>query len=510
MTDRLRRVIFGSAAFWFAAVMPLSLQAAGVLSVQELNQAQAQLVGHAVQVEGRILLLGKNQLRLRNCDMVFRADGALPEIPRRARNVEITGRIIKEDARPFFQIDSLRELPDDIDTFQNKRRQVPAHSIADWIKLGDWATARGMFYKDQELLSRGEEAYLKGISIERTHIPKNDANGFFKLAAKVQRMNLPESLSQSLVHEGYYLLWHASQQEKSVDALEQLATSMARDLPGATEPLVADVAALRKEYLSRPLPTYDAADARKRHEIHRILYDDVVLRSIVGRLAPDASNGFEIADMIDRQLPERHALAESYRNKTLAVRAAEVEKLPRKEVLALADQYRSRDQPRQAEQVLETWLTLRLRKLPPDDTEGMLQLADEYRTLLKRPDAALRLLLDAYRRNPDSAEVKEQLERTGLHLRDGIWLTDEQFTARPEGKIDQAMREGRVEAGMTGTQVRKSLGEPQKMSRTASSGQITEVWIYTQADSSQLAVQLNKRRRQPELSVIGVTHLRSQ
>ena len=511
MNITFRHLMLGCAVWWFAFVTPLSLQAADrVLSVQDLNQMHPQLGGRIVIVEGRMLVLGKVQLRLRNCDLIFRADAGLPEISRRARNVEITGQIISDEAKPYFQVSSLRELPDDIDTFQQKRRQVTANSVADWFKLADWAKRRGMFYKDQELLSRGEESYLRGIAIERNRIPKNDSTGFFKLAEKVQRMELPETLYQSLVHEGYRVLWEASQQEKSIEALERLAAAMARDLPGATEPIVAEDTELRKAYKARPLPTYETADGKQRLEIHRLLYDDVVLRSITAKLAADASNGFEIADLIDRQLPERHSLAESYRNKTLAVRAAEVEKLPRREVLELAEQYRSRDQPRQAEQVLETWLTLRLRKLPVDDTEGMLQLADEYRTLLKRPDSALRLLLDAYKRNPASAEVKEQLERAGLHLRDGVWLTDEQFTARPEGKIDQAMREGRVEAGMTGTQVRKSLGEPQKMSRTASSGQITEVWIYAQADSTQLAVQLNKRRRQPELSVIGVTHLRTR
>ena len=94
------------------------------------------------------------------------------------------------------------------------------------------------------------------------------------------------------------------------------------------------------------------------------------------------------------------------------------------------------------------------------------------------------LLQDAHSRYPDSEELVARLEKLGYRYRDNRWLTAAEFQKLPEGRIEQAIRDGRVEAGMTAGQVLKSLGQPLSSTRIATAGQVQEVWIYGQSGSS--------------------------
>ena len=162
----------------------------------------------------------------------------------------------------------------------------------------------------------------------------------------------------------------------------------------------------------------------------------------------------------------------------------------------------------EADHLIETWLTIRLRKLEADDTEGLLELTDDYRKLLRQNDVANRLLIDAWKRNPKAADFTERLENEGYHLDGTNWVTAAEFNSRPEGQLEQAIREGRVEPGMTVSHVRRSLGEPAAQARAATAGQVTEVWRYEFSGSTQLVVRFVRRAAQAEMTVVGVAHLR--
>jgi hypothetical protein len=282
---------------------------------------------------------------------------------------------------------------------------------------------------------------------------------------------------------------------------------IAERLSGSRDPLPHPYAELRKEYFASPLEVYASADATTRGTLHRLLYCDVLLRTLTHDLAADGSNGFVIAERIDKQIPEQHALAETFRDRALAVRAREVESLSKAEMLALAREYRDRRQIPQADQLVEAWLTLRRRRLDPQDTEGLLQLTDDYRQLVRRNDLADLLLKEAWKRNPRLTDIAERLKQAGYRLHEGVWLSEAEFNARPEGQLEQAIRAGRVDIGMSASHVRRSLGEPQSLARAATAGQITEVWTYEQAAATRLVVRLTRGRRQSDLKVAEVSQL---
>jgi hypothetical protein len=283
---------------------------------------------------------------------------------------------------------------------------------------------------------------------------------------------------------------------------------MAQELPGATDSLNFWPADLWKRYELSAQETYAAADPAGRQRIHRLLYVDVLLRAITPRLAADGSNGFEIADEIDRLIPEQHAVAEKFRDRALAARAAEVEKLTRSQMLDLREQYRERGQTQVAGRLIESWLTLRIRALEPDDTEGLLELTEDYRRLLKRDDLADRMLIEGWRRNPKASDLVERLDKAGWRLVEGSWITESDFANRPEGRLDRAIRAGLVEHGMTLAQVRRSRGKPDSLSRSVTAGQVTELWSYAVSNESHLIVRFVKRPGQEEATVADVTQSR--
>lgn len=477
------------------------------VSVQELQANRTKFLGRATTVEGRLTSFGKNLIRLRKCDIPFRTSEQIPTVPGLPKFLELTGQLTLEEGRYVFNVASYKELDSDLDIFEERRKGIREKKPSSWYQLADWAHSRGKFYNDTPLLEKAESAYLKGVEIERGETPADRGQHLLKLAAKAKGFELPESLRLSLVHEACYeYMQQAAKQTKS-EELEELAGTLDRLLPDCQTPLKGDHSKLLASYRRDPVGVYDKAAEEDRLVIHRMLYADIVRRSIETKLAADGSNGFEVAELLDDRVPEFHDVAEKLRDQTLAKRATEVQQRTRSEVLKLAADYRARKQEAPARQVIESWLTLRQRKLEPDDIEATIYLAEDYRTLLQSHDAANRLLLAAAKRRPESTELQERLQRAGFRQKDGVWLSAKELTGRAEDPAERAAREGRIEPGMTGSMVRRSLGEPRSIGRAASNGQISEVWSYGQGGQMRLTIQLSKRPQQQELRVLDVNQI---
>jgi len=463
-----------------------------------------------VTVEGRLSLYGKDRLRFKNCDMLFLSKSELPVLAKSAARVtvEVTGKVRfdKRTSNYTFDISMVRELGKDIDTYHDMKRKIREESPEKWYELGRWAESRGNFYKDDELLEKSGEAFAHGLDIERRALARDNPEGLLELVEKAKLHRLPSKLWDEIVHEAFFLLAQKSRGEPPEKGKE-LARRMEQQLPGSTKPaLISDD--LLKKYEAAPLETFAKADSQDRPTLNRILYSDLLLRTITAKLANDDSNGFAIADQIDLLLPERHRNAELYREKALASLAAEVEHLTRRQMLDVAERYRKRDQVQKADRLIETWLQLRVRALDPDDTEGTLQLSDEYRRLLRRDDLADRLLIDAWKRNPKAADLVERLEQSGYHLFEGTWISDADFKNVPEGRMEPSIRAGKVEIGMTPGQVRRArAGSPDALSRAVTAGQVTEIWSYHLSDGSKLVVRMAKRLGQTEFAVLEVGQL---
>lgn len=486
---------------------------AQALSVEELNEkVDAWRAGKKIpppiryQVEGRGVVAGRHRLQFKNCKVPFESRSDLNELTRRNANVEVTGTIVRnEPAGTYvFQVESARELPGDLDVFLEKRRELRKAPAEKWYELGRWARRRGEFYRDHELLARSEEANLQAVELDRQALSRENPQGLLALAETARELQLPDKVTHELVHEALVAQWRSSRKQTG-EALTDLLKQITARLPGATEPLPTFDVERQREYFSAPRETYRQADAEARRTLHRMLYADVLLRTILPELAPDGSNGFAVAEKLHRLIPEQHALIESLRNRALAARAREIEKLSKSDMLALAQQYRDLQQPLAAEQVMESWLMLRQRRLDPDDIEGLIALTDEFRKLLQRHERADRMLIDAWQRNPKATDLAERLQQAGYRLFEGKWLTSTEFNNRPEGRLEQAIRAGRIEPGMTSGNVRRSLGEPQRLARAATSGEINEVWTYDSSGTTRLTVRLRRNRRQSELTVVDVS-----
>lgn len=471
-------------------------------SVQAFNQHKDSLAGRQVVVEGRVLLIGNDHFRLRQCEVLFKLGPGVAPLRGKVTNVEVTGSLTE---KRLFMVTKLTEKSNDLTRFFELRRGARTDSPEDWVKLAEWAKQRGTFYQDPELQARSEEAYLRAAELERRMARAANPLRLVELAEKSQAWGLPKRWSQLLLFESYALRFaQANLAEAANNGLSAVADGLARDLEGCDVVLKQVDPEFVAKFDKNPVDAYEAADDAQRPRFHRWLYRGMKKAVWQAKLLPDGSNGFELAEGIDRELPEEHDYAERLRDKALAYRASTVADLSRDALLKLAEQFRDRKQPEQSQQLIEAWLTLRRRRLPKGDAEGLIQLSDEYSNLLQASETARRLLFEAYALQPTSAELKSRIEKLGYRLKAGQWLTEREYLDRPEGQHEKALREGRIEPGMTGVMVRRAFGPPQSVSRSITAGQIAEVWLYGQPGGGRVTIHLIRGRLQPDLAVTSI------
>ena len=490
-------------------VLPQSVSAAGrVFPVQEFEEVRDRWIGLETTVEGRRQAYDETLIKLKNSSITFKPLGKLPKLERRGGNLRLTGTLERVDSRLVFQVRTVEEVPGDLDQFLAREREIKRADPAQWYALAEWVAGRGKFYNDPTLLENSHECNRKGFDLERRLLPDGDHPARMALAARSNTLGISESVRQELVHEAYVLRRKLILTKFEPAAEDQLLSDMEQDLPGSTNPLKTDDPALRQRYLLDPLAVYAKSPPLERPALHRLLWSSLALLRIERQLAADFQNGFEMAEQIDEQLPEFHSRAETIRDKVLELRALNVENMTRAEVLKLRQDYIGRQQPRLGEIAVEAWLRSRQKRLAGDDIEGLLSVADQYEELLKQPQTKLRLIRQAAELHPQSAELVERMTRMGYRHHGDKWITDAEFRAIPQGRLEQALQEGRVEVGMTARQVQRSLGIPTTTTRVAARGIVNEIWSYHSPGSAQpLMIYLIRRLPATESTVVGVDQL---
>lgn len=489
--------------------VPQSLSAAGrVFPVQEFEEVRELWVGLETTVEGRRQAYDETLIKLKNSTVTFKPLMKPPKLERRGANLRLTGTLEKVDAKFIFQVRTVEEVPNDLEQYEARERDIKRTDPAQWYALAAWVEGRGKFYDDSVLLEKAQECKRKGFDIERRQLPDGDHRARMALAVRSSELGVPDTVRQELVHEAYVLRRKAIIEKPEQAAEDQLVTDMEQDLPGATSPLKVDNPALRQRYLLDPQTVYAETKPPERPTLHRLLWSSLALVRLERQLSPDFQNGFEIAEKIDEQLPEFHSKAETYRDKVLERRALNVENMTRGEVLKLRQDYVDRKQPRLGEIAIEAWLRSKQKRLAGDDIEGLLSLADQYEELLKQPQTKLRLIRQAADLHPGSAELVERMNKLGYRRNGDNWITDAEFRAIPQGRLEQALQEGRVEIGMTAKQVQRSLGVPATTTRIAARGIVNEIWSYQSPGSAQpLMIYLIRRLPAAESTVVGVDKL---
>jgi hypothetical protein len=476
-------------------------RAADSISVEQLAAQKSKWPSYAasglpMKIEGRYLIFSSKLLRFMKCEdlnfvwhdeeQTFPVDLSAP----RSRTIEVYGRFALDSGKPLFRVERVRELPADAESLRVRRLEILEAASPAWYALGDWALGRGTFYGDFELQNEARKLYAEGIQRELKALPDDALDARLAVAEKFRKFGLPEHDRIAVVFEAFVNRWLVVQAKKpTVADLDQLTDRLSENLRGCRTPLDESARGLAERFQKDPAAFYRDASPATRLKLNRFLYAEIRYASLQAWAKQKSQDGLQLADAIDREIPERHAEAEKLREQTLDERLASAATLSRSDVLKLADRFNQRGETEKATQAKKTWVLAgdeRLRKEGrPDD---LIQAAHEHQSFLDDNDGAAKLLIEAYEISPGMKEISEQLERLGWARAGGKWVTKREAAALPPDAAKQAAEAGQL-VGMTRDQVRKVLASrPDSVTRIISAGQLNEVWIYKPNMGARLAV----------------------
>jgi hypothetical protein len=296
-----------------------------------------------------------------------------------------------------------------------------------------------------------------------------------------------------LLYEAHYRTWHDTSATASPDELATIALRIAAELPDADKPVEEFDAEMVDEWRDGPVPYYTNAPELMRPQLHRLLYQQVMLESIEKDAEIDGRNGDEIAAKLNKHLPEFNQRAESYRQKALDWRVDHATDLPREDVIALKQQLVDSGQEARGDQVIRQWFTPVEAKLRRKGAGGLIELAFEYEDLFDDGDTAVALLLESDRVKPGSSYVAERLEGYGYIRVEGRWRRKDETQAGDASPIQIAIRTGRVIRGMTSAHARKAMSrQPDSITRVLTSREVIEYWVFRTESGSGLSIRMSR------------------
>lgn len=502
-----RLLLAGLAWLWVGASGACEVLAAeNVWSTQQLMQAKPEwprLLNSLLRVEGRLASHGKRQLRLMKCDLLFRLTDDQEKLVGSARHLELTGRLMREreTGRIFFEITSLKPLPNDRHRLLDRESQLKNAKAADWYELARWADERGRFYEDAELLNMAQTYYTRGVQQEWRELPGDDLAGRLRLATQARDWKLSPAFQSELLHEALYMWWNRALVARDPVAewtalLERLET----DWPAALHPLDEWPADLAEAYWHDPLAVYRRSDTSRRLVLQRIFATEVMLKKILATAERDRLSDLEIVHAIETLMPERRALADQYRDKSFQTFLQNVGAFSKTELLEYVQQLRQQHKSAQATQLIRQWLRTRAQRLSPSGgAPERLALADDYWSLLQDEATTVALLESARQLEPESEDVERRFRELGYRWTGSRWVKSAEPEPPPQPPTQLAV-------GLTASEVREIQGNPTRVATVLSASGIDEYWTYGEQTGSRLVIQLQRRERQNEFRVVRIFH----
>ncbi|HET6423917.1 MAG TPA: hypothetical protein VFG20_09555 [Planctomycetaceae bacterium] len=504
MRSPLARGVMALVCWWAVGASPVSAQ---TWSVQKLQASKAEwdkLLDVPMQVEGRMASILKNQLRLQKCDLTFTATEELARLATNAKQVELSGRLRKENGRITFDVGNLKSVPTDMEQFQTRELAIKGNRADEWYALADWARERGEFYDDAALKDAARLCLTRGIASEVRTVSKDDFQGRLKLADKAAGFKLPASVSQDLRHEAFRDWWQFAtvNNPEGAQALAALEARLRDVWPDAFRPLANWPDELAAAYIKDPLVTFHDADPLEQRQLQRVFAAQVLIRRITLEAPNDGRNGNEIAEKLASAVPDQPALANAYRDKALDYRLSQIGKASRQEALALSDQFRQRNRVVLSVETLRKWLAARENERTSQaDAPTLIALADDYRQWLKDDAKAIALLKAAHQLEPLSEDVLSRMKDLGLEQRGGRW--EPIVNAAPVNKPSALPgSESPIAIGMTAKELQESIGQPQSRTIVATLGGVEEWWTFGAGEGSRLMIQLQRRRNESQSRVV--------
>lgn len=493
-----------------AAILMVVLLALGLSSEVSLAAGQSvenflktkprwpELVGSTFRIEGRLATSGGTVLKLHRLPLLFVSEKELPELRGSDLAVEVVGRLRKRDTGVLeFELINVRKTESDIQRVTRLRVDLPRDDPDPWYELGEWAMGRVRFYQsgrtiDRQLTEEATSLFRMALRKERTAMRKPNYKRLKELALKSERYGLGDEFKLPLLYEAHYQTWHDAPSTASSEQLATIAQQIATELPEAGTPIEKFDEEFIEKWSEGPVLFYTNSAEAIRPQLHRLLYQKVMLASIEKDAATGGQNGKEIAARIRKSLPEFSSLADSYERKAIDWQVDHVTSLSRSEVIALKRELIDSGEEARADEVLRRWLTPVESRLRQQGAVGLIELAFEYEDLFDDKETAIALLLESDRVKPGSGYVAERLESFGYVQVNGRWRHKDAAMTDQATPVEIAIRSGRVIRGMTSAQVKSSLGPPDSITRVLMSREVREYWVYRTPSRSGLSVQLSR------------------
>lgn len=475
--------------------------AADAIHIQELNAMKDRWPAMAkderrISLEGRFGGRAGRLLRLQNSELVFRVEEGvrLPKM-RSGRNVEIIGHLREHDNQIDFVVQRIAGGDSDLEKLARKQKELPKKDAKAWYALAQWAEDRAAFYDDSEMLKQSRAIVREAFEIERTNIAKGDASALRILADRVTKLGLNTSLRNEMIHESLRWRWQKLTENRKVtlDERVKFLAVLEKELKNCTQPVRLADQDLRRDYALSPERTYREATLSNQLLMHRFFYHDVLLPVILAEVKPDGSNGHIIARELRSRIPEEAELAAGHEAAELQYRVGIAESLTRSDMIDLVSQLEAASKPKLAMETKRRWVIASEKRLTKRGPAGLVQAANEYDTLLGDRQRAIRLLKRAWEESPEKEEIEQRLQRYDLYRRNDQWMSKVQVDALPQNQMEKALREGRVIRGMNLDQVRRTLGEPDRVSRFGTRSKVQIVWSFVDASSNRISVLFERR-----------------
>lgn len=457
-----------------------------------------ELVGKTFRIEGRLATGAGTVLKLHKLPLLFVSEEELPELRGSDLALEVVGQLRKRETGVFeFELLTLKRTESDIQRVNRLRVDLPRDDPEPWYDLGNWAMNRVRFYQsgreiDRQLTKEATSLFRMALRKERTAMRQPDYKKLKELAFKSESYGLGDELKLPLLYEAHYRTWHDTSSTASSDDLATIALQIAQELPEASISVEEFDPDFVSEWSEGPVLFYKNSPDALRPQLHRLLYQQVMLASIERDVEIGGRNGDEIAARLKKHIPEFSKLADSYKREALDWKIEHATDLARREILSLKQELVAAGEESRADRILRKWFTPVETRLRQKGAVGLIELAFEYEDLFDDGDTAVALLLESDRVKPGSSYVAERLEGYGYIRVEGRWRRKDAAMTGDASPIEIAIRNGRAIRGMTSAHVRKSLGQPDAVTRVLTSREVREYWVYRTPSGSGMSVQMSR------------------
>ncbi len=455
----------------------------------------------ALRISGRFEGRAGGQFRLEKLPiMQTPARGTvLANDVRVGQRLTLTGTLRESGRKFYLDVNRISIDLTDGERLAAQVRKADSKDPAALYKLADEYQPIADFYEDEELAEQIKNLRRAAFDQQRQQ-RKDDPAALLQLAEAGATAGIAESVTDAIKFESLVV------RSKSASANRtKLMKDLQSQLDGWDRHNQFPDKAAEERFLKDMVGEYEKADSLNRLRMHRRFYQRVRSEDILKNLKPDGSNGLEIAAKLTADVPEEKAQIARAQSLYVEYRLQRVPEMSRQQLDDVETLLRQSGRSGEFTATLKTWLAAQEKRLNNGELDGMLQLANQYLFAFERwknlehSDAGIDLLKKAWQlankaAPKEAASILQLLEKRGWTRLDDRWMTTQDLKKLPRDDIALALREHRVVAGMTRSQIVAVMGLPKRPVKVVSGLSVQEIWVYGDQRSSRITVHLERSR----------------